>query len=505
MKTRLLILCGCAAIALAISITTDHVDNGRLAWNASETILAPATLGQFHLAGSLGIDAPAYAQPLVFPYVLSGVSRNVVIAASMNCTVYAFDADTYAQLWSNTLCTARASYPDDGFFYHKSIGCLATPVADPAHGFLYAACVNSTPNVVLYQIAIATGVVNQSATLSGTYGGLAFSPGQSLPRMGLTLANGNVYIGFSGYDDEPPWNGWIFGYSTNGLAQIGLFSTTPTGNGGGVWQASGGLAVDSSGNLYSATGNGTYDGTANFANSIIKLSPSLTLLDWFTPSNFASLSSNDLDMASGRVMLIPATNLIALGEKDFNVYIVDRTCMGHLQGGGSGCTAAVVFATNASGVTSHSSGIYGGAFANGIGYWPNTGGSIYAFTFADGAFTQTPLAISTPTYAFPGAQMSVSSNGASNSILWAATFASSPFSSPGAGTLRALNASTLAEYWNSGSGNDALGNMTKFTGPVVANGKVFVSTYDNQVQVYGLSGSSFRGGKTLAGGKTLSQ
>lgn len=507
--------CGFLCIAVsaiwAVTISTDHVNNSRLGWNSAEMFLTPTnvTTATFQKIGTDAVDGAVYGSELAIDGVsVSGVSRNILIVATMNCSIYAFDQNSPGtQLWTNHLCSPRTSYPDDGFLYHQPVGCLSTPVADVASGFVYVACTNTTPTWVLYQVNMSTGAVNASVTISGTFGGLAFAPGQELQRTGLVLANGNVYVGFSGYDDEPPWNGWMFAYSTSSLSRVGLFATTPTGSGGGIWQAGGGAAVDGSGNLIMATGNGDYDGTSNFANSIIKLGPTLSLVDWFTPANWATLSSEDLDMASGRVMLIPGTSLLALGEKDFNVYVIDETCMGHLQGSGSGCTSPVIFPTNAHGTTSHSSGIYGGLFMNGIGYWPNTaGGPIYAFTFSAGAFNQTPLAISSATYAFPGAQMQGSSIVASNTIVWSSTFATSPFSAPTNGTLRALNPTTLAELWNSDTrAGDSFGHMTKFTSPVVVNGKVYVSSYDNAVAVFGLVPASSLTGQASISGQAVIQ
>ncbi len=56
------------------------------------------------------------------------------------------------------------------------------------------------------------------------------------------------------------------------------------------------------------------------------------------------------------------------------------------------------------------------------------------------------------------------------------------------GTLRAIDASTLKELWNSEKpgGSDTLGNVAKFTPVTIANGKVYVPTFSNKLVVYGL-------------------
>ena len=57
------------------------------------------------------------------------------------------------------------------------------------------------------------------------------------------------------------------------------------------------------------------------------------------------------------------------------------------------------------------------------------------------------------------------------------------------GALRAIDASTLKELWNSDQkpdGSDRLGNVAKFTPVTIANGKVYVPTFSNKLVVYGL-------------------
>ena len=74
-------------------------------------------------------------------------------------------------------------------------------------------------------------------------------------------------------------------------------------------------------------------------------------------------------------------------------------------------------------------------------------------------------------------------------IVWA----SMPTSQDGihglvAGMLRAFNAETLQEIWNSEQNisRDRVGTLMKFVPPVVANGRVFLPNQNNQVAVYGL-------------------
>jgi hypothetical protein len=72
-----------------------------------------------------------------------------------------------------------------------------------------------------------------------------------------------------------------------------------------------GLAADDSGNIVFATGNSdysgtTYDGITNIQESVLKVSSDLTtVVDLFTPSNWASLDQGDQDFGSGGVLVLP--------------------------------------------------------------------------------------------------------------------------------------------------------------------------------------------------------
>lgn len=506
------------SIVAAVTIFTDDFDNSRLNWNANEVVLTPTSVqsSAFGKVGTYAVDGFVYGRPLYLPNTtISSTVYNVLIVATMHNSIYAFNADSpgSAALWHvGPLATSRTSYPNGGnFFYGLEVGCLATPVVDVVNNLLYVLCTNSTPTWVLYKLNLSTGATVGSVVLSGQVIGtgdstgptadltsganLLFYPDFELGRAGLTLASSNVYAAFSGYDDVHPWHGWVIGYGTSSLTQIGIWCTTPNGYGGGVWQSSGGTA-DSSGNMYFATGNGNYDGTANFANSVVKLSSTVALSDWYTPTNWAALSAADADISSGRPMLIPSTNLLTFGMKDFNVYSINSTCMGQLGGTVGGCTAPQIFATGSGTVSSHS-GVYGGMYMNGVGYFPNVVGSLYGFSLSGSTWNTTPLATTSSTYAFPGIQITGSSNGASTGVVWGLSLATGAYNSGQVGVLRAFDPSSLNELWNSSTlTTNNLGQVNKFASPVVANGRVYVNA-SNNVVVFGLAAtgiSSTQGG-----------
>ncbi len=98
----------------------------------------------------------------------------------------------------------------------------------------------------------------------------------------------------------------------------------------------------------------------------------------------------------------------------------------------------------------------------------------------------------------PGGILSLSANGATQAILWAneasGNLASDPAANefPTPNILRAYDVSSagsgvLQSIWDSETEpNDRVGAASKFAPPLVANGKVYQATYDNQLVVYGL-------------------
>ena len=118
----------------------------------------------------------------------------------------------------------------------------------------------------LNAIEIATGLpvhgspVNITATYSTAdlTSPFVFNAKMQNPRPGLALANGNVYIAFGSAEDQPPYQGCVLAYRTSTLAQTAVYADATTGGDGGIWNAGQAPAVDGAGNIYIATGNGSF-------------------------------------------------------------------------------------------------------------------------------------------------------------------------------------------------------------------------------------------------------
>ena len=180
--------------------------------------------------------------------------------------------------------------------------------------------------------------VTVSASVSGTApdavnGVITFKPWAQNQRPGLALANGMVYAMWASYGDFGQYHGWVMAFNASTLTRVASFVTTPDGTMGGIWQSGQPPAIDASGNLFLTTGNGDWNGTRNFGQSIVKLSPTLSVLDWFTPADYASLNQTDLDFGVSGPLLVPNSDIAINGSKTGTLYLVRQSNLGHLQSG----------------------------------------------------------------------------------------------------------------------------------------------------------------------------
>jgi hypothetical protein len=521
------------ALALALSFTSAAqpvlqrgYDPGVSGANLAETTLntsnvAPNTFG---LVFTLPVDDNVLAQPLYVPNVampLQGI-HNVVYVATMSDTLYAFDAQAGgAPLWSVNFANLVGAMPvpiaNWVFGGNRNIignlGILSTPVIDPSTNIMYLVACTLENNALAYRlhaVDITTGMepYGPGVLISGSYGGATFQPRYQLQRSSLVLSGNQVVFGFSAVEDESPntYAGWVMAYNKATLQQSGAFATVSTGNqGGGVWQSGRPPVVDSSGNVYIFSGNAYsngYDGINNFSESALKLDPAngLKLLDWFAAGNWSFLDTNDLDLSSSGPLLIPGTSLLAGGGKTGDLYVLNTANLGKF----NATDSQVVQKENITG---------GGEFRGGPVYWQRSaanggpllynwgagagilgaGGSLQAYPFNGTTFAASPSSQGSGSAAWPGGILALSANGeqAGSGVLWAtiATSGDAENNPPVAGELHAFDADNVSnELWNSTMNalRDRYGNFAKFVPPLVANGKVYVATWSNQVAVYGL-------------------
>jgi hypothetical protein len=514
------------------NVPTWRYDNTRSGANTKEYALTTSNVapGTFGKVSSCPVDAPMYAEPLWVPnLVIGGGTRNVIFAATVHDTVYAFDADakTCVTYWQKSLLGANETWVDyndvGSTDIDPDIGIVGTPVIDPASATIYvlaksevtgSACSPaSSCHQRLHALSLPTGAekfggpVEISATVSGNGDGsttVLFNPLTQNQRPGLTLVNGVVYVAWASHGDNTPYHGWIIGYDAATLQQTTVFNATPNGGLGGIWQSGNGLAVDASGVIYCVTGNGSFDTTASippvspnndYGSAALRITTTggLTLTDFFTPLDFSTLNGNDTDLGAGGVVILPdqtaggsvPVHLLFFTAKSGKIYLLNRDDMGRF----SSATDMVEQEFVAS----------GGGFWSTPAFWENTayacgsGDTLQAWPFSHttpGQFDAASTSASTENFGFPGANPTVSSAGSSNGIVWAidtSQYGTPAQANPGPAVLYAYDATNLGnELWNSSqSANDQAGDAVKFTVPNVVNGRVYIGTR-SELDVYGL-------------------
>jgi Bacterial Ig-like domain (group 3)/MBG domain (YGX type) len=491
--------------------------------NLQETILTPQNVNSnnFGKLFTVQTDGEIYTQPLyVSNLAIAGGTHNVVFVGTTFNSIYAIDADNGTIYWTQNFgypIIAEDVQNDNNISWYTGIGIIGTPVIDPDTNILYVVNAHQPQDgqqsysYYLNALEIATGnpVNGSPKQISASYS----TPDLTTPevfqaktqnqRCGLTLANGNIYMCFGSHQDIMPYTGWMLAYNKSTLNQVAVYAVTTIGSEGGIWMAGQAPVVDSAGNLYVSTGNGTSGTTPNglyqAGESIIKLSPNLELLDYFTPYNAASLSAGDMDLASAGVMMVPNTNYVLGGGKQGVLYLLNTGNMGHFNASGDNVHQEfqAIFGQGTSHI--HGTATYFDSDTHGptLYIWgENDVLRSFLYNSTTGTINTTPWATSTMTApvtnndgAMPGGFTSISASGNSNGILWAST----PYNGNAAGNsnpsfagdglvqgvLYAFNADTLQLLWSDkqNDGRDEIGLFGKFTPPMVANGKMYVPNF----------------------------
>ena len=494
-------------------VITYHNDNARSGQNLSETVLTPSNVNvsSFGKIGFFPVDGKVDAQPLLLAAVTfpSAGMHDVLYVATEHDSLFAMDATTGTVLWKVSLLGAGETTSDDHGCSQitPEIGVTSTPVIDRAHNIIYAVAMskNGAGNYMqrLHALNLQTGAemlggpITIQASFPGTGdessgGTLNFMPGQHAERAGLLLLNGIIYTTWTSHCDIRPYTGWVIAYNASTLAQSSVLNLTPNGSEGSIWMSGAAPASDTNGNIYFLDANGTFDTALNgsgfpvhgdFGNAFTKLSTAtgLGVSDYFATFDTVAESNADEDLGSGGALLLPdltdangKLHHLAVGAgKDANIYVVDRDNMGK-------------FSPSSNNIYQEIKGTLGGAvfsmpaYFNQAVYYGAVGDSLKSFAISGARLATAPSSQTGNSFPYPGATPSISANGRTNGIVWAAENGSQA-------VLHAYDAGNLShEFYNSNQagGRDQFGAGNKFITPIIANGRVYVGT-TNGVAAFG--------------------
>lgn len=471
-----------------------------------------------------------------------GTTKDVLIICTMHGTVYIFDAgNNCSLLWARWLGPAVQDLRDAGgniqdakdlFGTNPEWGILSTPVIDPDLKRVYVVMWHNENGGTyrLHKINLMDGnEIGQPAIISGaktnaTGQAVNFNPILQKQRPGLLLlkrtdlpqdeqtkvgVEGTIYIAFgASIESDPHYHGWVFAYDASTLNQQAVWCSTLNSNQGGVWQAGGGLAADADGNIYLMTGNGDFNASQqNFGESFVKLScDTLDVLSSFTPWNWSDLNNGDRDLGSSGPVCIPNTHYVIGAGKTGILYSLDRNNLGGV-GNATAKTNPDIDEVQATGDPPHpnidhdhhvhGTPVYFEALRRIYLWGENDVLKAFVIDSVTGRFSKVPVETGTMVApnGMPGAMLSLSANGNANAILWALMPLQVGNKNEDAntqrlvdGVLRAFDAQSLQEIWNSSTNNtDQPGHFAKFAPPTIAKGRVYVPTYDGKFVVYGLA------------------
>jgi hypothetical protein len=452
--------------ARAVNVLTQHNDLARTGANTQESLLTPANVAtSFGRLFTDSVDAEVYAQPLYMQNLsISNGVHNVVFVCTESNSVYAFDADAPGVTYWH-INFGEPFVPSTCGDLTPFVGITSTPVIDPNSGTLYVECKLSSGNHQLHALALSTGTekFGGPVTLAAT----GFTASIEHQRAGLLLMSNVVYLGFASHCDQSSYHGFLLGYNATNLTLQYTFNTTPSGQQGGIWSSGMAPAADTNGNIYVITGNGTFDGTANFAMCMIKLSSSLTVEDYATPTNYSTLSGHDLDFGSGGAVLIPPNYIVGIG-KDTNLFMANINNMGHV----GGFVQHFAISTSDGDVVGKSPVYWQGPATNYL-FLMHASNPTRSYQFTGTSLNTTPLGTASYPEGDRSGGLSISANGTNNGILWEIDDDSN---------MRAYDAVNFPKLLWTGS----VGTYVKMTCPTIANGKVYVGT-SSTLGVWGLT------------------
>ncbi len=273
------------------------------------------------------MDGQLFGEPLVY--------AGRIYVATENDTVYALVAATGHVAWSVHLGrpVPAASLPCGDI--RPQAGITGTPVIDPARNEIFVVAgvtAGGSSAHRLFGLSTATGRVELSQDVDPP----GAVPADLLQRTGLTLDAGRVVFGMGGnYGDCAVYRGRVAAVPEAGGTST--FFTVDAAQGesqGAVWMGGAAPVVDSRGDVWVSTGNGSvysdqhpYDDS----DSVLDLSSSMRLLQYFAPTTWAANNSRDLDMSVAPALL--PDGQVVLAGKSRIVYLLDGT---HLGGIGQG-------------------------------------------------------------------------------------------------------------------------------------------------------------------------
>ncbi len=272
-----------------------------------------------------------YASPLI-------VGDTAYVTTLQN-RVYAISTVTGKTIWTRRL---GEGYTQPGGVcgdIGPRVGIVSTPVIDEGRGELFVVADIGTgkretnPVHRIFGLSLATGRTLLALGVD--------PPGQQviylLQRASLAISKGMVIIGFGGnYGDCGNYHGWVVSVPESGSGRIDRYevASRPGQGRGAVWMGGGAPSVNSAGDVFVADGNGNATSSSDaydYSDAVLKLTPTMHLIDFFAPRTWPTDNGSDLDLGSGAPQLLPDGQLLQVGKTELG-YVLNQSHLGHING-----------------------------------------------------------------------------------------------------------------------------------------------------------------------------
>jgi PQQ-like domain len=267
------------------------------------------------------------------PIYLHGVSvdgavHDVIVVTTTYGRTIAIDADSGRILWTFTP-------PGYSQWAGSAQITVASPLADPDRRFVYA----TSPNGLIHKLSLADGEEDTSGAWPVK---ITFEPVREKLGAALNVDGPDIVAATGGYlGDIPPYQGHVvlierssgrllkvFNTLCANRRELQIPSTCPSSD--SAILSRGGPVVEPGGRILIDTGNGPWNGTTDFGDSVLELTfPALALRQSFTPTNQEELNTGDLDLGSSAPALLGEDRIVVAGKDGIMRVLVLSRLDGH--------------------------------------------------------------------------------------------------------------------------------------------------------------------------------
>jgi outer membrane protein assembly factor BamB len=268
------------------------------------------------------------------PIYLHGVSvdgavHDVIVVTTTYGKTIAIDADSGRILWTFTP-------PGYGNWAGGAQITVASPVADPDGLFVYAA----SPNGLIHKLSLADGSEDASGSWPTR---VTLEPVHEKLGAALNIDGPDIVVATSGYfGDSPPYQGHVVLIDRSSGRLLKVFNTlcanrhelqvpsTCSASDSAILSRGGPVVEPGGRRILIDTGNGPWNGTTDFGDSVVELNfPGLTLRQSFTPTNQEELNTSDTDLGSSAPALLGENRVVLAGKDGIMRVLVLSRLDGH--------------------------------------------------------------------------------------------------------------------------------------------------------------------------------